>query len=1766
MNKNILLSLTLTALLAGHLYAEPTTVRNPPVSCDPTAKTCSLCPPKTSGVNNGCVQVTLALGKTSVLSDQRDVQLKIFTTAASPSLATPEELHVVMGYTFQHLGSAATAAGAPSTVDFVQSGGEKLQFTFAEGSSIGIPTPGVYKDLPERVQMVDANGWATLTEPVYYDLYPGDGSVWRFMATDLTGDLGKLVSYTDPRGRVLTNDDFGVDIVRASNGLLRQVLTPSRLADIVTHAGGYTVSVYPLTDTDTPSFANGLYAIPAHDAVEVLTVDRGDDVNHLTVTLRKGGASALKYEYTYVNGDWTLVNPDGVVEQKDIYYGDDEDTAQLMHVTRDSAGHVLRQTDYRFVSKSWGFAATNRVEGFGSATRSTSWTYVGSGAAIGKVSEKKDSTGAVVQYAYDANGRCVTETHPNRGEVVTTSYVPVDPADKLLLNDTRPRTVTRTINAIEVERTYYAYLPTQEIVERAATQGAAYGAAGNLRTVTTWYPAAEDDYAAGRVKSVRYEDGQMDIYTYSWVNSIWTETVTRVHEQEPDPVAMQTTRRLNIYSRVGNLVEQRTELMTAAGVWEQIDGVAYEYNVTGRETKRTTFNGLITTSEWAGTCCGKSSETAPDGTRATFTYDDSGRLIVRTVLDPNPIETHIGYDALGRQTVTWTTNRVAHLGTTPLRTTYDALGRVVSSIDQFGNTTPFAYSGDERTRTVTNPNGATQTTVTDESGRPISVSGTAVAPRTYTYGVNADGSQWTKVYNGSDTTAPAWTKTTENLFGRTIRGENPGFGNTLLTTTYTYDNGGRELSQTQTDTTNPVNPVILSKNLSQYDLHGDLIFSALDVNHNGLIDFAGPDRVTGFTTAYIVKNNALWKEATQVVYPDFNSDRTVTTAKSRQKLTSLGDFFFVSESEDIRGNVTTTTQAVDRNTGVAISSTIVPTSIQPQVQIQNFGQLVATISTAAITNRTAYDALNRPLAVTDGRSNTSTTTYNALSQIAYTEDAATNRTTFVYDQFGRVVETINGLNQSTHVVYDFRGNVIKQYGATYPVWYEYDVQGRMVAMATTRDTTLDPATVDSLDHPSLDVTRWVYDPATGLLTQKLYDDDKGPSYTYTPDGKLATRTWARGVVTEYGYDVFAQLSVIDYSDTTPDVTYAYDRLGRQLSAIAAGVSTNLYAYSTNTLELVSETQNGVVINRSRDAFGRESGIALESDYDVGYGYDTFGRFVAVTHEQSTNTFEYSYLPGSSHVSGMTASTSHVWTRAYESNRNLITAVTNSFNGNLISAFDYANDSIGRRTARLDMLSGEVAITNGFGYNVRSEVTSANMGTNTYGYAYDSIGNRITATNNAEVASYTANALNQYTAISNAISVLPVHDDDGNMLTNGIFSYTWDGENRLHSVVSNDVPLVTYTYDYRSRRIGKVAGETTHSFLYDGWNLIQETIHHSSFIIHNFYVWGLDLSGSLQGAGGVGGLLAVISPLPLGDGQGEGCTAYLPCYDANGNVCEYSSTCGCIVGHYKHSPVGETVAQSGELADSFAFRFSTKYRESEENLYYYGYRYYSPELGRFICRDPIHEVGGNNLFVFRNDMISFVDVLGLSSYFLKYKADYSLDVLDAIANLWNYAEVSGQNLVPKRTNTEIISTTTADECCPGKIRYSETIIMDYVDNSSTPTINLKIWNSPEGTTMKQLQLYLNVLRIIQKHEEEHISIYNSYRKKMNFSVFGTGEDCSDIEALDIAKKDVEEAYETYMDKVVADWSTDNRLFQDKEEETGRYIIVKKLIEAYEKPSK
>ena len=294
------------------------------------------------------------------------------------------------------------------------------------------------------------------------------------------------------------------------------------------------------------------------------------------------------------------------------------------------------------------------------------------------------------------------------------------------------------------------------------------------------------------------------------------------------------------------------------------------------------------------------------------------------------------------------------------------------------------------------------------------------------------------------------------------------------------------------------------------------------------------------------------------------------------------------------------------------------------------------------------------------------------------------------------------------------------------------------------------------------------------------------------------------------------------------------------------------------------------------------------------------------------------------------------------------------------------------------------------YNRRSELAAATVGADRYGYAYDSIGNRLWSAANAVTNSYMANSLNQYTAISAKAN--PVYDADGNMTGDGTFAYAYDAENRLVSVTSametNGAIRVLNAYDHRNRRIRKTVQrlnstiapppsppvgvhewetQETHTFVWDGNNIVLERVEFANGTTRTFeYFWGADKSGSEQGAGGVEGLLAVSM-----DG-----VFYIPCYDHNGNIILYVSETGSIAAQYTYDPYGNVIDTYGNLADVFFFGFSTQYHDRETGMVGYQQRFLLPSLGRWLNRDPIEEEGGENLYAFcENDAISKYDALG-----------------------------------------------------------------------------------------------------------------------------------------------------------------------------------------------
>ena len=191
----------------------------------------------------------------------------------------------------------------------------------------------------------------------------------------------------------------------------------------------------------------------------------------------------------------------------------------------------------------------------------------------------------------------------------------------------------------------------------------------------------------------------------------------------------------------------------------------------------------------------------------------------------------------------------------------------------------------------------------------------------------------------------------------------------------------------------------------------------------------------------------------------------------------------------------------------------------------------------------------------------------------------------------------------------------------------------------------------------------------------------------------------------------------------------------------------------------------------------------------------------------------------------------------------------------------------------------------------------------------------------------------------------------------------------------------------SRRVAKATAMGTNKFVYDGWLPVREQSASGGNATSNYYVWGLDLSQSMQGAGGIGGLLATVI-----DGE-----PYFPAYDANGNITQYTDTNGTVVTHYEYDPFGNISAQSGAMAADFSYRFSTKYTDDETGLVYYGFRYYSPMLGRWMSRDPLAELSFREhsmpetfriqAAAFDAEIMAFISVLavqkpGLANYLRK----------------------------------------------------------------------------------------------------------------------------------------------------------------------------------------
>jgi RHS repeat-associated protein len=619
---------------------------------------------------------------------------------------------------------------------------------------------------------------------------------------------------------------------------------------------------------------------------------------------------------------------------------------------------------------------------------------------------------------------------------------------------------------------------------------------------------------------------------------------------------------------------------------------------------------------------------------------------------------------------------------------------------------------------------------------------------------------------------------------------------------------------------------------------------------------------------------------------------------------------------------------------------------------------------------------------------TSTNGYDPAGRLNHTHDANGNDVFFTYGPAGQLLAMTNQNNATTLWAYDIYGRMIAKTNAnnTLVETNGYDANGRMTKHWT----------------PAKGLTQYSYDPngntlgvtySSGAGITAGYDSlnrivtmsdavgssafnyqNFGPFWSAlsSEDGPWASDTMIRSYLINgqpnafglgtwsgsYGYDSMRRLTNI--TSSAGAFTYHYENAtGNQIASLGLpGSSTISYGYDpAGLLTSTALSHGGTALDSytySYDAVGWRTNVVRADGSHVGYGYDPIGQLTSATGFESNGiarfneNFGYTYDPAGN--------------------------LTNRMNDTLNQMFilDNANELTNvQRTTTVMTVAGGLTNSpsslsiNGQGANIYADKTFAATnislvdGNNTFT-------NALTISGSSYTNRYTLNLPMQATLS---------YDPNGNQTSDGLHYFEYDCANQLTRITVTNKTKSEFVYDgFGRRRIRReyawtgswtLTGET--HYVYDGMLVIQERDGNNTQKVT--YTRGLDLSGSHRRAGGIGGLLART--------DANGPAFYHT--DGNGNVTAMANSSGALVAKYLYDPFGNLLNKTGSLADANLYRFSSKEFHQNSGLYYYGLRYYQPNLQRWLNQDPANENGGINLYCYvNNSPVNHLDPFGLAA--------------------------------------------------------------------------------------------------------------------------------------------------------------------------------------------
>ncbi|MBI4747115.1 MAG: hypothetical protein HY774_01385 [Acidobacteria bacterium] len=665
-----------------------------------------------------------------------------------------------------------------------------------------------------------------------------------------------------------------------------------------------------------------------------------------------------------------------------------------------------------------------------------------------------------------------------------------------------------------------------------------------------------------------------------------------------------------------------------------------------------------------------------------------------------------------------------------------------------------------------------------------------------------------------------------------------------------------------------------------------------------------------------------------------------------------------------------------------------------------------------------YNSQHLPLTMMNAAKQTTTYTYNGFGQMLTATNAKNETTTNVYDSNGYLTSTTGPVTGSTTTyTYDGYGRVRTVTDSDgYTVTTDYDNLDRPTRV-TYPDTTYQEMTYDKLDlirvrdrlgritettYDAVQRVTSVKDPLNrittfnwcncgglyqmtdaknqtttwnrdvqGRVTSKMLFDNKMTQYQYDEAGRVKQMTDAKNRTTIYRYFLDNNLYEVDYPSTlptAPDVIYSYapnynrvirieDDNGYWIVYQHHPVTSGGQLGATQVKE--ERTQQGSVFF-DYDQLGRVTTRTVEGVAET-MTYDTLGRMTRVVN--ALGTFDYGFDEVTGRVTQVTGPNNLTSTFSYFGNNDdrRLQTILNKKGTTTLDRHDYTYDDEGRMLTWNQGFATADAITYDLADQLKtySKVNSSG-GPTLHTYNYDTAGNRTDENIAPGTKNFTYNNVNQMLTSQVGSGTIKnyVHDNNGNLTGDGTRTYEYNDRNDLTAIVEG-TKRFEFTYDGLGRR----------------YKMVYKTNGVTTFTRRFIWCGAQPCYEQYNTAGQPGATKRYFA-----QGVLEGSDKYFYMRDHLGSVREVMKNNNTTVeARYDYDPWGRQTQVTGTRVFDIGYAGYMVFAPTGTNikLNLTWYRAYSPELGRWLSRDPIGEKGGINLYGYVNNRpITLKDSKGL----------------------------------------------------------------------------------------------------------------------------------------------------------------------------------------------